>query len=299
MLSIEDGLARRCYLEARGDRWRVPFEQFTAALARSAARGLSDGPHKSREIERYLTSLHLADLALACACAAGDADAWDHFVREYRPALHRTANALDPAGGAHDLADGLYAELFGLNDRDGDRQSLFRYFHGRSSLATWLRAVLAQRLVDRVRSGRRVEALPEDESAAALRSPAAPPDPEREPDLRLMRTTLAAAIAALAPADRLRLRCYYGQGLTLAEIGRLLGEHEATASRQLSRVRQTIRADVERRLREDAGLTDAQVARCVATASDDAGPLDVGTLLAEGAGRKESSPTRSMEEKAR
>ena len=45
----------------------------------------------------------------------------------------------------------------GFAERDGERQSLFRYFHGRSSLATWLRAVLAQRVVDAVRVERRLE----------------------------------------------------------------------------------------------------------------------------------------------
>ena len=48
-------------------------------------------------------------------------------------------------------------------------RSLFRYFHGRSSLTTWLRAVLAQRYVDRLRTIRRTEALPDEESADACR----------------------------------------------------------------------------------------------------------------------------------
>ena len=48
-----------------------------------------------------------------------------------------------------------------------------------------------------------------------------------------MRAVLAAAIAALAPRDRLRLACYYAQEMTLAQIGRLTREHEATVSRQL------------------------------------------------------------------
>ena len=43
--------------------------------------------------------------------------------------------------------------------REGQRQSLFRYFQGRSSLATWLRAVLAQRYVDRQRALRRLAPL--------------------------------------------------------------------------------------------------------------------------------------------
>ena len=94
-----------------------------------------------------------------------------------RPLLYRAADALDPGGGARDLADSLYADLFGIGDHAGERQSLFRYFHGRSSLTTWLRAVLAQRHVDRLRTHRRLDALPEEESAGALRSTAAAANP--------------------------------------------------------------------------------------------------------------------------
>src|SRR4029077_12295537 len=123
--------------------------------------------------------LHVEDLALAVACADGCEAAWDHFVREHRPALYRAAEAIDRSGGARDLADSLYAELFGLRERDGERQSLFRYFHGRSSLTTWLRAVLAQRHICRLRSTRRLDALPDEESAEALPAAALPPDPDR------------------------------------------------------------------------------------------------------------------------
>ena len=83
---------------------------------------------------------------------------------EYRPVLYRSADAIDPGGGARELADSIYADLFGLQERDGERRSLFRYFHGRSSLATWLRAVLAQRYVDRVRSSRRLTPLDDEEA---------------------------------------------------------------------------------------------------------------------------------------
>ena len=34
--------------------------------------------------------------------------------------------------------EALYAELFGLREKNNIRQSVFRYFHGRSSLTTWL-----------------------------------------------------------------------------------------------------------------------------------------------------------------
>ena len=71
---------------------------------------------------------------------------------EYRPVLYRAADALDRSGGAREVADSLYAELYGIKDAPGERRSLFHYFQGRSSLATWLRAVLAQRYVDRLRA---------------------------------------------------------------------------------------------------------------------------------------------------
>src|SRR5262249_28815501 len=117
--------------------------------------------------ERLLevSTSYAADLELARRCEAGDDKAWERFVHEYRPLLYQAADRIEPGGGARDLADSLYAELYGLPDADGHRRSLFRYFQGRSSLATWLRAVLAQRYVDRVRATRRLEPLPPEEIA--------------------------------------------------------------------------------------------------------------------------------------
>lgn len=253
-----------------------------AALERSSRRVFSAEPD-ARELERYLGSLHLEDLALASACAEGHDAAWDHFVREYRPTLYRAADALDPTGSARELADALYGELFGLSERDGTRRSLFYYFHGRSSLATWLRAVLAQRHVDRMRSVRRFEPLPADEAPGALMSAAEPENPSRAGHLAVMRRVFAEIVSRLAPKDRLRLSCYYAQNLTLAEIGRALGEHEATVSRNLTRVRREIRADVERHLREHEGKSEPEVTECFASVVGDAGALDVADLLGTGA----------------
>src|SRR4029077_14128850 len=125
-------------------------------------------------------------LELARQCAAGDERAWERLVREYRPLLYRSADALDPSGGARDLADALYADLYGMKETDGERRSLFRYFQGRSSLATWLRAVLAQRYVDRLRAQRRFQPLPDEEQAprragdsdGRVRARETPPDPD-------------------------------------------------------------------------------------------------------------------------
>jgi RNA polymerase sigma-70 factor, ECF subfamily len=286
---------------AHADRWGLPVERFGAAMERSARRAFP-APPAPRDLERYLSSLHLQDLALACACACGHEGAWEHFVREHRRLLYKAADAIDPTGGSRELADSLYGELFGLAERDGERRSLFEYFHGRSSLGTWLRAVLAQRHVDRVRSTRRLEPLPAEESPGLARE-GEKHEPRLGGYLQLMQRAIAAAVGRLAPRDRLRLSYYYAQELTLAQIGRALGEHEATASRNLGRARRDVRADVERQLREQEHMNAAQIEECFAAVVDDVGPIDVADLLgtdpdpsaAKGAARKKSQDGRSKE----
>jgi RNA polymerase sigma-70 factor (ECF subfamily) len=295
-LTMDERLVDRMYRQAKGERWRVRKDRFARALESSAERAFAGRIPNSREVERYLGSLHLEDLALACACAAGDDEAWEHFVLEQRPLLYRAADALDPSGGARDLADSLYAELFGLRSGEGERQSLFRYFHGRSSLTTWLRAVLAQRYVDRLRISRRLEPLPDEDSAFAFRAPARAIEPDRDRYLKLMREALPRAVGVLPPRDRLRLACYYAQELTLAQTGKVLGEHEATVSRALARSRRAIRHAVERDLRDRAGLTGEEIARCFELIAEDAGPLSVHEMLdtdARESARKESAANRS------
>ena len=299
-MSIDERLVERLHRQAHGERWRVPPERFARALEASAGRAFTGRTPDARELERYLTSLHLEDLALACACASGDEPAWEHFVLVQRPLLYRAADSLDPGGGARDLADSLYADLFGLGDHAGERQSLFRYFHGRSSLTTWLRAVLAQRHIDRLRTRRRLEALPEEESSSALRAPAGAIEPERRRYSELIRRALTDAVAALPARDRLRLACYYAQELTLAQTGRMLGESEATSSRQLARTRAAIRAAIEHQLKAD-GLSRADIGECFASVSEDAGPLDLRLVLGDAVAhtsaaapaRKKSSADRS------
>lgn len=221
---------------------------------------------------------HAADLELARLCASGDEQAWERFVLEYRPLLYRAADALDRTGGARELADSLYAELYGIKNAEVERRSLFEYFQGRSSLATWLRAVLAQRYVDRLRVQRKLEALRDEEVESRG---AEPPDPDRSRYVALVRRALGSAVGRLTGRDRLRLGCYYLQELTLAETGRALKEHEATVSRQLARTRRAIRDDVERQLRDEHGLSGDQVAACFASVADDPGPLDLKQVIYE------------------
>src|ERR1700747_2096567 len=145
--------------------WSLTREQFQRALERSVTRRFPDSLPDDRIVAGYLESLHLSDLALACACSAGDGAAWEYFIEHYRPELHRAARAiLSKSGGgdakARDLADSLYAALYGLREsQDGSRRSLFDYFHGRSKLSTWLHSILAQRHIDEIRRTQKIDSL--------------------------------------------------------------------------------------------------------------------------------------------
>jgi RNA polymerase sigma-70 factor len=275
---IEPVVASRLFDKAGAARWQLPLDAFAAHLEDCVRHAFPEAiPDTTRAIH-HLESLQLGELALACACAEGLEEAWDHFVREYRPVLYRAADAIDPSGGARELADSLYAELYGLRERDDKRRSHFRYFHGRSTLATWLRAVLAQRRIDRVRHEGRLVPLADDDASAA----AAPPPATTSTWLayiEVMRRLVMAAVGALPARDRLRLRCYYAQQLTLAQVGTLLREHEATVSRQLSRSRKAIRRHVEAALREDEGMNEAEIEECFAAVLRDSGPLDLAEML--------------------
>ena len=285
---IDRASVERLYHRADAVRWQLSIDDFARALERSVTKAFAGRTPSARDVQRYVDSLRHADLALACACAAGHEAAWDHFVLEYRPVLYRAADALDPSGGARELADSLYADLFGL-ETDA---SLFRYFHGRSSLATWLRAVLAQRLVDRVRAGARTAPLPDEEPAAPTHQA---PDPDRGRYLTLIHKALGEAVANLDARARLRIRYYYVQRLTLADTGRLLGEHEASVSRHLSAARKAIRRDVERRL-SASGLAREEIAQCFACVAEDAGPLDLDRLLSSASDARKSAADVQSEE---
>ncbi len=252
-------LLEAAYAQADATRWALPQERFTEALRRSVEKRFRGASPGSTEVEAYLKSLHLEDLALACACSAGIEAAWEFFVAQFRAPLRAAARAILHSSSAvhasrsEELADALYADLYGLGSADGSRRkSLFEYFHGRSKLSTWLRAVLAQRHVDLLRSGQRIVSLDSDAEhpprEVLQRSERTAPDPDRARYLAKMDDALAGALDNLTARERLLISCYYADQITLAEIGRMVGEHESTISRQLGRTRRRLREMVTTQL---------------------------------------------------
>ncbi len=301
-LGVSKEILDSLYAESRAAEWCLTLRQFSAALDRSLSkRCAAVALPGDRRIE-YLQTLYLRDLALAAACLEGSESAWEYFVREYRGALRAAAGAITKGSragtDAEELADSLFAELYGLVDGKRGERSLFRYFHGRSALKTWLRAILAQRHVDCLRENRRWESFDqtdgeEHKPPPELHVTPSPLDPHRERYLQRFVAALQASLGSLDGSDRHRLELYYARQETLAEIGRQIGEHESSVSRNLERARSQLRALIEGHLRSEPALSEAEIALCFQYAAEDA-PIDFRNLFPEkqhgkpGIGRKES-----------
>jgi RNA polymerase sigma-70 factor (ECF subfamily) len=260
----------RLYSRARAARWNLGAD----ILAEAAARGASkSGAVETDRVEAYLDALHAEDLALALACKGGNSRAWEHFISSLRPPLYAAARAIagDEMRG-RELADSIWADLYGLEVRDGTRRSLLEYFHGRSSILTWLRAILAQRHVDYVRSQQRTQPLDDDVEDRRI-DPNSNHDqaagPERARYVQMLSIALDLALKTLAPQDRMRMAYYYRHELSLKEIGRLMGEHESSVSRKLARTRDQLKSEIERRLRDIDLLSQDQIRLCYDFAAGD------------------------------
>jgi len=296
LLDGRASLVEQLYAQSQAARWGLTLVRFSLSLERSATKRFAGESAARQKIEDYLAGLHVEDLALAAACAAGCESAWEHFFASYRQYLYSAAAAItrrsssDPY--AREFADSLYATLYGRETTIG-RVSLFNHFHGRSKLSTWLRAVLAQRYIDVLRQEKRLEGLQDDEGfekilPAEQKVDWEPADPNRSRYLHLLADALKQAISSLNLLDRTRLISYYLKDLTLAEIGKAMNEHEATVSRKLERVRQELKEKVlailksgratENGQASQPGLDDAQIRLCFEYATQ-AWPFDFSHLL--------------------
>jgi RNA polymerase sigma-70 factor (ECF subfamily) len=217
-------------------------ESFAEILADVAMKYLPTAATQA-EARTFLLSLRVEELALARACAAGHNAAWELFLIRYREKLYQCALRIAREdSAARDLADTLYAELYGTTTRDGERVSKLASFTGRGSLEGWLRTVLAQEFVNRYRRTRRLISLDEEgEEGSQFAAPEIEPVPC--PDSRLESATNT-ALASLSSEERMVLAAYFLDGRTLAEIARLLAVHESTISRKVDKLAKSLRKKI-------------------------------------------------------
>ncbi len=195
------------------------------------------------DLRAFFLTLRIDELALARACAAGSDPAWEVFMTRYREKLHLSALRIAREdSAARELADTLYADLYGTNIRDGQRVSKLASYTGRGSLEGWLRTVLSQEYVNRYRRTKRLVSL-DEESEEGVQFRAPEPDSTAPADQRLAQAT-DEALAALPAEDRTVLSAYYLDGRTLAEIARMLGVHESTISRKIDKLAKSLRKQI-------------------------------------------------------
>ncbi|MFI5113679.1 MAG: RNA polymerase sigma factor [Terriglobales bacterium] len=254
-------VAQDLYARSGAAAYGVEREQFAVILSHIQRKYL---PHASAaSAADFCAGLRLEELALAQACAAGNERAWQDFISRYRAKLHGMALHITRDGAhAAELADSLFADLYGVNARDGVRNSKLASYTGRGSLEGWLRTVMAQEFINRYRKQKRVVSLDEQEDEGVQ---FAAPEPVLacSSDPRLEAAT-DRALAELAAEDRFVLAAYYLDGRTLAEIARVLGLHESSVSRRLDRVTDGLRKRILAGLRE-AGMSHAQAAETLET----------------------------------
>ena len=217
---------------------REDFADILSEIAAKYAQGAT-----AKEIHAFCCSLRIEELALARACAAGHNQAWEVFLLRYREKLFQIANYITKESSAgRELADSMYADLYGTSTRDGQRISKLASYTGRGSLEGWLRTVMAQEHVNRYRRRRRLVSLDEESEEGAQFAA-----PEREEVVAVDPRVEAAtdeALAALPAEDRFVLAAYFLDECTLAEIARTLGVHESTISRKLDKLAKSLRKHI-------------------------------------------------------
>ena len=239
---------------------------------------LRDDPNAAgAEVSNFIDELQADDLCLIVACERGDERAWSELVERFKPTVRSAArSASSNEDAAEDLAQSIWAELYGLRTRsDGKPASKLAYYSGRGSLAGWLRAVVAQLAVDVFRKQSKLVQAEEDadldrlaqEVQVAEGQPALAgmQNPEDAMSNRFARGELQQALSKsvqeLSAEDRLLVKLYYFDNLRLREAGAVLGVHEATASRRLTRIQSDLRKRVSEILVGERGWTKAEAER--------------------------------------
>jgi RNA polymerase sigma-70 factor (ECF subfamily) len=245
--SVVNEMLAELHAKAGCERIGLTRESFSTILCEV---GTKCGASSEAEARSFFLSLRVDELALARACAAGENSAWEIFLTRYREKLYLSALRIAREdSAARELADTLYADLYGTTAREGQRVSKLASYSGRGSLEGWLRTVLAQEYVNRYRRTKRLVSL-DEESEEGVQFRAPDPEPVSTADNRLARAT-DTVLAELPAEDRMVLCAYYLDGRTLAEIARMLGVHESTISRKLDKLAKSLRKQIVAALTKD------------------------------------------------
>ena len=238
---VVPSIVRELLEKSGGERYGLTVASFEVILE-EVANKYAPGCTRQQKTQLW-RELRLEELALARGCSAGHEYAWQHFLTRYREKLYDIARGITKEdSSARDLADSIYADLYGMAEKEGRRVSRLNFYMGRGSLEGWLRTVVAQEFVNRYRKTKRLVSLEEESEEGVQFASSEAPEPQMA-DCRLGEAT-DEALDQLGAEDRLILAAYYLDDHTLTEIGRIVGVHESTISRRLEKLLKNLRKQV-------------------------------------------------------
>jgi RNA polymerase sigma-70 factor (ECF subfamily) len=176
------------------------------------------------------------DAALVAAAAHGDAAAFRTLVdRHLAGVLAVARRMLRDDAEAEDVAQEAMLRLW----RSADALEV-----GPAGLRPWLRRVVSNLCVDRMRSGKRLmvtDEVPEQVEPATQHSQLEAQDTSER---------VEAALRALPDRQRLALTLFHYEGLSQIEVGKAMGISDEAVESLLARARRTIKAALRDQLSE-------------------------------------------------
>lgn len=196
------------------------------------------------------------ELALARACAAGDARAIAEVEQRSEVALRRALGRLRIDGAHADEIRQIVREKLFVGD--GERPPGIASYEGKGPLLAFLRAVVVHAALSAKRKER-----PHDGDSAIAELAAGD-----DPALAIVRQTYGAsfvqafqdALAKLSARERNLLRLVYVDGLSVEEVAVTYGVHRVSVSRWLSAARGTLQDATKELLRTRLSLGASEVA---------------------------------------
>lgn len=262
--TLHDILNRR-YEEAIGIHGHlgVDLHAFEEHLRRIAQRQLGPAGEHAPAALTFISGLHTNDLLLSLACARGEDIGWRRFCDLYRQYLvnlcrHLIGRKSDP----EELGDELWVDLF-LPDSSG--RSRIASYDGRSSLATWLRVVVNNRVINELQRKNfrwtTLDLIREPSDPPALRSVEAAVSRQRYGPI--ICRSFEYASRQLSAEERTLLLLRYDKGYQLGDISRIYSVHQSTITRQLDRIVNRFRTDVVSVLTYEYRMGAAAVEECM------------------------------------
>ena len=205
--------------------------------------------------EQALGTIRAGDLALALACARGDAGALAQLEGELVPQVELALSRFRGTTITRDeLLQAIRERL--LVAQPGAAARIASY-QGRGDLRSWLRMVATRYLIDLTRSdAARPDRVAADDRLADIAGRT--DDPElaflKRQYRAEFRAAFGAALGRLEPRDRNILRHRYLDGLEVGELAAIYGIHRVSMSRTLGRIRDQLLADIRSDFLRRAGL---------------------------------------------